>query len=556
MRQRRKLRIIGHRGHCSKRAGELVAAGALPVAIIGRSVVRSAPAAIATDSPVRASRRSLLLVAGLALAAGLVLVIALAPLAPLRGPALLPTPEEAQELVVLIRPGPVVYFPGPDGALTGFDVDLARQFAAEKKLPLRFVLADTAAGLVAAIARGEAHIGAGGLYRPLPAAPAAKPAPPSAASARNGDGSADVLWTTGFAVVEPVLIYNRDGYRPARWSDLDGETVAFIEDAGFEREIADVRAAHPGIVWQAQPLPSAAALIAQVSDGTLGYALVGSLAASLARNVYLDFDVAFPGGGQREVAWIVPPRFADLRQELDRFFGRLKRDGTLAQLRDRYLPDARQIQRIDAGVFQERVRTLLPQYRKLFVDAQEKTGIEWRLVAAIAYQESQWDPGATSATGVRGFMQITEDTARHLGIRDLLDPAQNVLAAAGYLRDLKSKLPARIEEPDRTWLGLAAFNIGLGHLEDARILAQRQKLNPDLWSDVKKVLPLLAVPEYYAQAKQGYARGGMPVAFVDRVRAYYDILLAQQPAHQPRLRLFAEATAEPPAAAKSETVKK
>ena len=152
-------------------------------------------------------------------------------------------------------------------------------------------------------------------------------------------------------------------------------------------------------------------------------------------------------------------------------------------------------------------------------------------------QESQWDPSAQSETGVRGIMQITEDTARRLGITDLLDPAQNVLGAARYLHDLKDKLPERIHEPDRTWLALAAYNIGLGHLEDARILAQKQKLNPDLWSDVKKVLPLLANPEYYEEAKLGYARGGMPVAFVDRVRGYYDVLLAQEPPHKPRLTL-------------------
>jgi membrane-bound lytic murein transglycosylase F len=344
-----------------------------------------------------------------------------------------------------------------------------------------------------------------------------------------------------------MLIYNRDGYKPANWRDLDGETVAFVEDTDFESEIAAARAAHPGIRWQSLALPSVAGLISQVSDGTVGYAIVGSLAASLARNIYLDFDVAFPAGGKRDVAWAVPSRFGDLRQELDRFLNRLRRDGTLTRLTDRYLPDPRQIQRIDASVLQERIRSLLPKYRPLFHDAQEQSGIEWRLLAAIAYQESQWDPMATSETGVRGIMQITEDTARHLGIRDLLDPAQNVVAAARYLRDLKARLPARIHEPDRTWLALAAFNIGLGHLEDARILAQKQRLDPDLWTDVKKVLPLLANPEHYRQAKLGYARGGMPVAFVDRVRGYYDVLLAQTPPHQPRLGMFARtAEQEPP----------
>jgi membrane-bound lytic murein transglycosylase F len=138
-------------------------------------------------------------------------------------------------------------------------------------------------------------------------------------------------------------------------------------------------------------------------------------------------------------------------------------------------------------------------------------------------------------------MQITEDTAKHLGIRDRMDPGASVLGAARYLRDLKAKLPARIHEPDRTWLALAAFNIGIGHLEDARVLAQKQKLDPDHWSDVKRVLPLLALPEFHADAKYGYARGGMPVAFVDRVRGYYDVLLARQPPLQPRLRMMSDA---------------
>jgi membrane-bound lytic murein transglycosylase F len=135
-----------------------------------------------------------------------------------------------------------------------------------------------------------------------------------------------------------------------------------------------------------------------------------------------------------------------------------------------------------------------------------------------------------------------------------MDPAQSVVAAARYLRDLKAKLPERIPEPDRTWLALAAFNIGLGHLEDARILAQKQKLNPDSWSDVKKVLPLLALPEYHQYAKLGYARGGMPVAFVDRVRGYYDVLLAHTTAHRSRLGALTPAK-EPQSPPSAETTK-
>ena len=466
----------------------------------------------------------------------------------IRAPDPLPPPRLSNELVVMVRPSAAFYFTGPDGALAGLDVDLARRFAAEKKLPLRFTLADSAAQVLAAVANEEAHIGAGGLYRPLslPRMPAPI-APAEAGTASPGTGVPDVAWTTQVASSEPVLIYNSDGYKPTNWAALDGETVAFVPDEGFAYEIQTIRIANPEVKWDALALPSVAALVSQVSDGTISYAIVGSIAASLARNIYLDFDVAFTAGGKREIAWAVPPRFNDLRKDLDAFISRLRRDGTLARLTDLYMPEPRQIQRLDAGMLRDKIRTVLPQYKPLFHDAQEKSGVEWRLLAAIAYQESQWDPAATSSTGVRGTMQITEDTARHLGLANLMDPAQNVVAAARYFRDLKAKLPSRIQEPDRTWLALAAFNIGIGHLEDARILAQQQKLNPDLWSDVKKVLPLLALPEYYQSAKLGYARGGMPVAFVDRVRGYYDVLLAHTSPHRPRLGALAATTETVPA---------
>ena len=394
------------------------------------------------------------------------------------------------------------------------------------------------------VAAGLAHLGAGGMLRPRPAAAAARS--PAANDAAD-EAVPKLLWSAGYSTVEPVLIYNSDGYKPAAWRDLDGETVAYLEGGGLEPEVAALAAAHPGVRFRRLDLPSPAGLFAQVSDGTIGYAIVGSLAAGVARNVYVDYEVAFAAGAKREVAWIVAPRFPELAAELDRFLARMKREGFIGRLAERYMPDTREFQRVDAAAFQASIKAELPQWKAMFGDVQERSGIEWRLLAAIAYQESKWDPWAVSATGVRGFMQITEDTAKQLGVTDHLDPGQNVLAAARYLRDLKAKLPPRITEPDRTWLALAAFNIGLGHLEDARVLAQKQKLNPDLWSDVKRTLPLLALPEFHADARNGYARGGMPVAFVDRVRAYYDILLAHQPALPPRLRMFSDAEARPDA---------
>ncbi|MEO8345232.1 MAG: membrane-bound lytic murein transglycosylase MltF [Betaproteobacteria bacterium] len=440
----------------------------------------------------------------------------------------LPPPTKDEKLVVAVRPGPTSWFPGPDGEPAGFDHDLLVQFAKERGLELSIVEVGSAAALLAKVAAGEVHIGAGGLYRP----PAGL-----LGNVKTGDGPR-VLWTAGFFAVEPVLIYSTDGYRPKVWKDLAGTSVGYVEGTGIENSLVKIRKDHPEVAWKPLALPSAEALIAQVSDGTVDFAVVPSIDAAASRNIFLDFDVGFVVGAKRELAWAVAPLQGKLRDEFDAFLAKSKRDGLLERLAEHYFSNTRQVQRIDAGVFQERIKNLLPEYRSIFQRAQVATGVEWRLLAAIAYQESQWDPFATSETGVRGLMQITEDTAKHLGVADRLNPMGAVMGAAQYVRDLKVKLPPRVAEPDRTWLALAAFNIGLAHLEDARILAQKQKLNPDLWSDVKKVLPLLALPEYYEDAKYGYARGGMPVAFVDRVRAYYDILVRQEAAYQPRLRAF------------------
>jgi membrane-bound lytic murein transglycosylase F len=438
---------------------------------------------------------------------------------------ILPRAPAKPGISVVVRPGPATWFIAPNGQAMGFDHDLLTRFARERGVPLNVVFADGAAALRTKIGSGEAQLGAGGLFE------AASSDHPS----EDADAGPALAWSSGYHAVEPVLIYNVDGYRPHRWNDLDKATVAYPAHTGLDAQLAAVRLSHPEVRWQPVDVASADSLIAQVADGTMSYAIVASSDAAVARNIYLDFDVAFPAGPSREFAWAIAPGYPELRIALDAFFARLRKDGTLTRLAERYFGDTRHVQRIDAGVFQERIRKALPEWRKTFIDAQTKSGVEWRLLAAIAYQESQWDPDATSETGVRGLMQLTEDTARSLGVADRLDPKAATIGAARYLAELKRKLPARIAEPDRTWLALAAFNIGIGHLEDARVLAQRQKLNPDLWSDVRQVLPLLAEPDYYIMLKNGYARGGMPVAFVGRVRGYYDILLRSESESHPRL---------------------
>ena len=148
------------------------------------------------------------------------------------------------------------------------------------------------------------------------------------------------------------------------------------------------------------------------------------------------------------------------------------------------------------------------------------------LLAALAYQESHWDPQATSQTGVRGIMMLTQNTAESLGVDNRLNPAEAIDGGARYLADRHQRLPDTLPEPDRTYLALASYNIGRGHVLDARQLARELGKNPNSWEDMKDVLPLKADKRYYPQTRYGYARGYEPVHYVQRIRNYQDVISA------------------------------
>jgi len=175
-------------------------------------------------------------------------------------------------------------------------------------------------------------------------------------------------------------------------------------------------------------------------------------------------------------------------------------------------------------LFAERIETRLPKYKGLIRSAAGENNMDWNLLAAMSYQESSWNPDATSPTGVRGFMMLTQETADELEVDDRLDPRQSIQAGASYYAQLHDRLPERIQEPDRTWMALAAYNMGMSHLEDARVLTEHYGKNPDLWKDVKTFVPLLEHKEYFAALKFGFARGGEAVGYVQHIQDYYTVL--------------------------------
>jgi membrane-bound lytic murein transglycosylase F len=174
--------------------------------------------------------------------------------------------------------------------------------------------------------------------------------------------------------------------------------------------------------------------------------------------------------------------------------------------------------------FRGHIETRLPQLRDPFEQAARETGLSWRLLAALGYQESRWRPAAVSPRGAQGVMMLMPITAKKMGVSNVFSPDENIMGGARYLLYIKGRVPKRIRDPDRTWLAMAAYNIGVGHLEDARVVTQMRKKNPDRWADVRANLPRLSDPRWHSRVKHGYANGTETAQFVERVSQFAAIL--------------------------------
>lgn len=261
-----------------------------------------------------------------------------------------------------------------------------------------------------------------------------------------------------------------------------------------------------------------------VNTGDADYAIIDRSEFAFARHLYPDVSVAFTLPDPRPVHWLVRRSALDLRDAANRFFASWHATGMLQHLANDADAEAGDFQYQEARRFQDDIANRLPDLRAAFAQAADSQSLDWRLLAAVGYQESHWDDHAVSGDGAAGIMMLTAATAKAMGVADRSNTAQNIAGGAMYLAQVLQMIPARIAEPDRTWLALAAYNVGFGHLEDARILAQTQGKNPDSWADVSQVLPWLAQERWYDLARRGYARGWEPVRFVEQVRGYLAVL--------------------------------
>src|SRR5437588_433482 len=278
------------------------------------------------------------------------------------------------------------------------------------------------------------------------------------------------------------------------------------------------RTVAPTLQW-VETAPSSADPVEDVDSGNTDYAISDAREFSFAHHLYPNVLVGFALPEERPAQWLVRRGGPDLLASVNAFFRELDVSGTLARLVQQSSGDTRRFAYGESREFQAHVGDRLPRYRSWFEQAAAQAGIDWRLLAAIGYQESKWDPHAESDDGAAGVMMLTAETAHSLGVKDRSNPQQSIFGGARYLAQVRAMFPERISEPDRTWLIVAAYNVGFGHLEDARVITQALGKNPDSWTEVRARLPLLAQERWYSRARRGYARGWEPVQYVDRIHA-------------------------------------
>lgn len=412
--------------------------------------------------------------------------------------------KQAGELRVVTRYGPASYYEGPNG-YAGIEYDLAKLFAKRLGVKVRFIVPDSPRQITRMVENRQVDFAAAGLM---------------VTEARRKR----LLFTPAYRSVTEQVIYRADRPKPRYIQDLNDGTLEV--GAGHAETLRSLRRHYPVLSWNLNQEQDAESLLFQVNEGLLDYTVVQSDQMVRMRRYFPELRVAFDIGKPRELAWAFSyDEDSSLYREAARFFEEIRESKQLDQIIDRYYGHSASYDAALDSSLRIHYRERLPKYEALFKRAAEESGLDWRLLAALAYQESKWNRRAVSPEGVRGIMMLTGATARSLHVTNLFDPSQSIRGGAAYLRETLQQIPPHIQEPDRTWLALAAYNVGWGHIEDARRLVRERGGDQDKWIDVKAVLPMLGKRSCYRKTRHGKARGALAVHYVNSIRRFYDLLV-------------------------------
>jgi len=322
--------------------------------------------------------------------------------------------------------------------------------------------------------------------------------------------------------ISQKLVFKQGFVRPRKLKDLTGRLL-IMAHSSHEENLVQLKDDNSDLTWQVSDEFDSEELLLKVLSQEIDYTIIDSNTLAVNRRFYPEISIGFTIKKPQPLAWAIKKNNDhSIYASLVEFFGKVHHNGTLLALNDKYYGHVEEFNYVDTRMFIKAVENKLPSYQPIFEKYSQE--LDWRLLAAISYQESHWDPHARSYTGVRGMMMLTLPTAKQMGIKSRLDAEQSIRGGAKYFKQMIDRMPDRILLPDRLWFALASYNIGLGHLNDARKITEMQGGDPDRWVEVKDRLPLLKQKKYYKPTKYGYARGDEAVNYVENIRRYYDTL--------------------------------
>jgi membrane-bound lytic murein transglycosylase F len=285
---------------------------------------------------------------------------------------------------------------------------------------------------------------------------------------------------------------------------------------------------------QVLPQPRSTALFRQLLRGRSDCLLLDRLQAEYDLRSYPELRHVKDLRSYQQYQFAVSPQQEEIARDLRLWFPRAASSGTLRQIKERYKNYLDELTPMEQAEFTRFFSPRFQPFAKYFKRYSSQSNIPWQLAAAVAYQESHLNPEARSWTGVRGLMQLTQETAQHVGIEDRTDPQQSIRGGAKYLHILLARQPKNLPDRERLALALATYNVGPAHMWDAQNLAVRLGKDPYSWKDIRSVLPKLGNPYYAHMLRYGPARGDEPVEFVDRVLSYLDLILIASSSPTPR----------------------
>jgi len=420
-------------------------------------------------------------------------------------PTLLEEIKRQGELRVAIRVSPTTYYIGSQGP-EGPEYDLAKGFASFLRVDLKLIEVEHFSDVIPAVQTGRAHMAASGITI-------------------TPEREQQVNFGPSYQKVSQQLVYRRGTYRPRKIEDLAGRQLEIPGNTSYADTLKSIQRDNPDFVWVENPTAETQDLLIDVAQGKIDFTVADSTIVSIHQNFLPEIRVAKDLGTEDSLAWAFQKRNdKSLLDEAERYIAYIRENGELKRIEERYYGHAAEFDYVGTRTFKRHIDRRLSKYEDYFREAGDSTEIDWRLLAAMSYQESHWNPSAVSHTGVRGLMMLTRRTAEVVNVDDRTDPKQSIQGGAAYMKYLHERISPEVQEPDRTWLALAAYNVGYGHLQDAQDIVRRQRGDPNSWLDVKQALPKLAERKYHKNSNYGYARGWEPVKYVENIRTYYRIL--------------------------------